>query len=82
MNEINQTHNVLVSMRHSSSILNVKTHRGPNCDSDHYLVKVKMREKIIKTRRTKEIRKRWNTDVLKSKEGQQDYQRYRTGLRN
>jgi hypothetical protein len=39
------------------------------------LDQVKIRENIIKTRRTEEIRKRWNIDALKSKEGQQEYQR-------
>jgi endonuclease/exonuclease/phosphatase family metal-dependent hydrolase len=44
-----QTHqidHVLVSGRHGSSILDVKTARGPNSDSDHYLVKVKIKNRL------------------------------------
>jgi len=75
LNEINQIDNELVCMRPRSLILDVNTRRGPNCISDHYLVQVKVREKIIKTRKTEELWKRWNIDALKSKEGQQEYQR-------
>jgi hypothetical protein len=34
--QTNQIYHVLVSRRHGSSILDVKTARGPNCDFDHY----------------------------------------------
>jgi hypothetical protein len=37
---------VLISRRHGSSILDVKTVRGPNRDSYHYLVKVKIKHRL------------------------------------
>jgi endonuclease/exonuclease/phosphatase family metal-dependent hydrolase len=45
-----KTHNhidhILIDRRRHSSILNVKSFRGADCDSDHYLVVAKVRERL------------------------------------
>ncbi|XP_055388124.1 craniofacial development protein 2-like [Condylostylus longicornis] len=52
-NVVNQIDHVLISKRWATSIIDVRTYRGANCDSDHFLVKGVKRRK-------------WNTDNLKN----------------
>lgn len=44
---INQIDHVLVDKRYASHILDVRTKRGANIDSDHFLVIAKVRAKIV-----------------------------------
>ena len=74
--EVNQIDHVLVSARHASSIIDVRNSRGANCDSDHYLVKAKVRERISRgwKHRVGNGGRKWNPELITSPEGKMRYQ--------
>ncbi|XP_075979935.1 uncharacterized protein LOC142979060 [Anticarsia gemmatalis] len=43
---INQIDHALIDDRHKSTIQHVRTYRGADCDSDHYLLGIKLKTKI------------------------------------
>jgi hypothetical protein len=43
----NQIDHVLVDRRRQSSILDVQSFRGADCDMDHYLVAAKLRDRLL-----------------------------------
>jgi hypothetical protein len=79
---LNQIDHVLITTRHSSSVMDVPSCRVPNCDSDHYLVKTIVREKLMKTQGIQSMRRRWHLDRLNDEDLKQTYQREIQGKLN
>ncbi|XP_055384430.1 craniofacial development protein 2-like [Condylostylus longicornis] len=66
-NVVNQIDHVLISKRWATSIIDVRTYKGANCDSNHFLVVSKLRQRISNVVKQKGVKRRkWNTDNLKN----------------
>jgi serine phosphatase RsbU (regulator of sigma subunit) len=71
---INQIDHVIVSKEKMRLIHDVKSKRGYNCDSDHFLVQIKIKQKLI-TVKNKQIQKyKWDRQLLNQKEKINKYQ--------
>jgi hypothetical protein len=64
------------SKRHSSSMKHVRSCRRPNCDSDLYLFKLQVQEKLANIQIMAKItRKKWHTDkLIKQPEVREEYE--------
>lgn len=65
----NQIDHALVDQRHKSSILDVHSLRGAECGSDHYLILVKVKQRIaVEKKKNGSQQERWEIGKLKKKE--------------
>ena len=64
----NQIDHILTDARHASCVLDVRSYRGANIDSDHYLVKAKIRSRVSMARTSPPQVKRINIEALQRPE--------------
>jgi hypothetical protein len=71
----NQIDHILIERRRHSSILEVRSFRAADCDTDHRLVVAKVRASLAVSKQTKHIvhMKRFNPNKLNEVEGKEQY---------
>lgn len=72
----NQIDHVLTDRRHSSSVLDVRSMRGANIDSDHHLIRARVRCRISSKRPINNRQRKYNLDALKTTETAKKLEEY------
>ena len=72
----NQIDHVLINKKRLSTIKDARSMQGPNCDSDHFLVRVKYKQKKMKLQGDKyEKKKKWNQEKLEDPSSAKEYRK-------
>ena len=70
----NQIDHVLCDIRHATSILDVRSMRGANIDSDHHLVQARIRCRISSKRPITNPQRKFNTPALNNEATRRQYE--------
>ena len=65
-NTLNQTDHVIIDANKKDMVEDVRTMPGLNCDSDHFLVKTIIKQKLIRTQNNAVKQKKWNQSNLQN----------------
>ena len=68
-----QIDHILINKRRQSSIMDVRSYRGPCADTDHYMVGAKLKLKTKTNVKAKQSIDKWNIQKLKSEEIREKY---------
>ncbi|PNF22036.1 hypothetical protein B7P43_G10581 [Cryptotermes secundus] len=70
----NQIDHILIDRRRHSSILDIRSFSAADCDTDHYLVVAKIRERLAVSKQTHSVHtERFNLKKLSEVEGKEQY---------
>jgi len=71
---VNQIDHILICKGRASTIQDVRTLRGPNCDSDHFIVRAIIKQKITTNYEKRKQKQSWDTNRRNSQEIVHKYQ--------